>query len=406
MVEASVDAIVCDPPYGLEFMGKEWDTLDNNAHMRVQRAAELNDPSKGRYIRHSVEYSGGAAAGEWHAIWATAAARVLKPGGHLLAFGGTRTFHRLACALEDAGFEIRDCLMWLYGSGFPKSLDVSKAIDKTLGFIRPRVPGGVGTDKGYGGGFVPGEAISGEAISGEAISGEAIKWNGWGSALKPAFEPIILARKPLAEPTVAANVQQWGTGAINVNGCRIGTNEKWIGRTLPNAKNGVCWGGALNSSSSSSHELGRWPANLCLDEAAAAMLDEQSGELKSGIWNGEMTGGNFGGKKNRPYFYPGDSGGASRFFYTSKASREDRDGSKHPTVKPTDLCQWLVTLVGPPGGVILDPFCGSGPIVWAARELGFQAIGIDREAAYLADAIRRLRQAVLPFTQPTQLDLL
>lgn len=306
----SVDAVVCDPPYGLEFMGKEWDR-----YAPPQFAA-------------------------WCETWAREALRVLKPGGHLLAFGGTRTFHRLTCGLEDAGLEIRDCLSWLYGSGFPKSLDVSKAIEKAAGAAR--------------------------------------EWQGWGTALKPAWEPCVVARKPLAG-TVAENVQQHGTGALNVDGCRIGAD-----------------GG------------GRWPANVALDEDAAAMLDAQSGVQRDGIAvnrNRPEDGSTYNassymiGDKRRQDVGYGGSGGASRFYYTAKASRADRNTSgannTHPTVKPTDLMRWLVRLVTPPGGVVLDPFAGSGSTLVAARAEGFRAIGIEREEEYAQIIAQRLSQLSL-----------
>jgi DNA modification methylase len=359
---ASIDAIVCDPPYELGFMGKEWDSAG---------------------VTYRVD--------TWEAAY-----RVLKPGGHLIAFGGTRTFHRLTCALEDAGFEIRDCLSWLYGSGFPKSLDVSKAIDKAAGAERPRVPGGQG-----GVNTILGSRKSG----GEAISGEAITWQGWGTALKPAWEPIMLARKPLGERNVAANVLRHGTGAINVDGCRLAAPDADLARQQNQHADTAGMNGLGKSGFSADHSqplyspLGRWPANLVLDEAAAGMLDEQSGELTSGGTpfrrGGKGMGYNGANGQPRVDGNNGDSGGASRFFYTAKADAEDRDGSTHPTVKPVELMKWLIRLVTPPEGVVLDPFLGSGSTVYAARELRLRSIGIEREPAYIAEAIYRLRQMVL-----------
>jgi DNA modification methylase len=343
---ASVASIVTDPPYGLGFLGHAWDRLD------------------------------GARA------WTTAARQVLAPGGYLLAFGGTRTFHRLAVAIEDAGFEIRDTVLWLHGSGFPKNLDVAKAIDKAAGAVRPRVPGGVGSKGGAtyskNGGFVAGVAADDAPITEDARA-----WAGWGTALKPAWEPIILARKPLAAPTVAANVLRYGTGALNVDGCRIGPDTpRWP---------------AIDGR--------RWPANLVLDATAAAMLDEQSGPVGGGFGvRGRGDGGAFRNDGAFPHERGdrivgyGDSGGASRFFYTAKADADDRDGSKHPTVKPLDLMRWLIKLVTPPAGVVLDPFVGSGATIAAARALGYRAIGIEQDAAWMADAVNRLRQEVFDWS--------
>jgi len=313
----SVDAIVTDPPYGLAFMGKDWDHGIPGAH-----------------------------------FW-TEILRVAKPGAHLVAFGGTRTHHRLMCAIEDAGWEIRDVLMWLYGSGFPKSHNGP--------------------------------------------------WGG--TALKPAWEPIILARKPLSEPNVAANVLKHGTGALNIDGSRIKTNEQLQGSTVRNDIRGgrFAAGHTPNPGDIADYAqspLGRWPANVLLDVEAARLLDEQSGVLTSGKPAGVKTGGQANAygyyRGGIPITGFGDSGGASRFFYCAKADREDRDGSTHPTVKPVDLMKWLLRLVVPPRGLVLDPFMGSGTTVYAARELGFRVIAIDRERAYCDDSVKRLRQGVFP----------
>lgn len=429
----SFDAVVTDPPYGLEFMGKEWDGAKGFASSLA--TAGMSKPGIGERATAWPSHFGGlnprcrscghsqrggspctcaspdfpnergnrsALFQAWCEAWAVEALRVLKPGGHLVAFGGTRTYHRLTSALEDAGFEIRDCLMWLYGSGFPKSLDVSKAIDKAAGASRP-VIGREVVDVGMQGGHMhTGRRVERveRDVTGPATD-EAIRWQGWGTALKPAWEPIVLARKPLAERNVAANVLVHGTGAINVDACRIGTDETWDGGGPTKPREGGI--GFASSSSSSSHPRGRWPANLVLDEDAAALLDAQSGELTSG--KGDRLHRNtdkfrgvyspYAGNQMAEGALYGDSGGASRFFYTSKADREDRDGSKHPTVKPVDLMKWLVTLVTPPGGTILDPFMGSGTTIYAARELGFRVVGIDRDEPSVRDAIHRLRQGML-----------
>ena len=365
MPPESIDAIVTDPPYGLGFMGKKWDGLPP-----------------------SLE-------------WAEACYRVLKPGGHIAAFGGTRTWHRLAVAIEDAGFEMRDSLAWLYGSGFPKSHDVGKAIDKLAGAERevalvPTKPGNALNPGGIGG-----EGRGGWRDESAPATPEAVQWDGWGTALKPAFEPIVLARKPLAEKTVARNVLAHGTGAINVDACRIGHGEppKTTTRTAPRYSGAVLnrgqRGGAPDSVAGPSPS-GRWPANVLLDHHAAAWVDEQSGEASynspgvhgiSGTHEGFVYGSDasFRGEGRRVFGY-GDRGGPSRFFYTAKAPKSERpnvDGVQHPTVKPLAIMEWLIRLVTPPGGVVLDPFAGSGTTIEAALIEGFDPVGIEKETDYL-----------------------
>jgi len=331
MAENSVDAVVCDPPYGLEFMGKEWDGM---GHGNSQQA--------------------------WHHRWAVEALRVLRPGGHLLAFGGTRTSHRLVCALEDAGFEIRDTICWLYGTGFPKSHNVGK-------------------QEGC----------------------EA--WQGWGTALKPAHEPICVARKPLGERTVAANVLKHGTGGVNVDGCRIEGVLEGDPSRFARTDGGTF--AAFGEHPPVCRRAGRWPANVCLDEAAAAMLDEQTGD-RPGFAGGGTVGAGFrrayvGGERgdtNLPAQTFSDRGGASRFFYCAKASRKEREAglegrNTHPTVKPVALMRWLVRLVTPPGGTVLDPFLGSGTTGIAAKMEGFEFVGIEQDADYVEMARRRSEHA-------------
>jgi DNA modification methylase len=399
----SVDAIVCDPPYGLSFMGKGWD--------------------------HGVPGVD---------FWVEAL-RVLKPGGHLIAFGGTRTYHRLAVAIEDAGFEVRDCLMWLYGSGFPKSLDVSKAMDKQAGAEREVV--GIKSDPRY---MSPRNRGFGADANKNTLSGHgpespaaqltapntdlAKQWHGWGTALKPAYEPAILARKPL-RGTVADNVAQWGTGGLNIDGCRIAHDEtpKIVTRTAPD----TFFTGKQSITKPELH-TGRWPANVILDEDAAAALDAQSG-VRHGGGQGrrrESSGllglGGDGGLN----VWHGDSGGASRFFYTAKASRSEREAgldgvevrkvgvagwnsdsmeyriengvptnpkappsqraNHHPTVKPIALMRYMIRLVAPRGAVVLDPFMGSGSTGCAAMVEGMQFVGIDITPEYVDIARRRI----------------
>jgi len=399
MPDASVDAIVTDPPYELGFMGRAWDKAGT---------------------AHAV------------AVWAEAL-RVAKPGAHLCAFGGTRTFHRLACAIEDAGWEIRDCLSWLYGQGFPKSHDIGKALDKMAGAEREVVgkhPSPCGNTSAAvtlsGGPFQESPNLTAPATP------EAKQWDGWGTALKPAWEPIILARKPLTG-TVAANVLAHGTGALNIDGCRVAGDEDGSRNRPPSALGSANsyaqdkWTREAVVARRNTTGKGRWPANVVLDEAAAEMLDEQSGVTIStggqkslgAFRNGDVYGkGKDIREKGDPGF--GDSGGASRFFYTAKASPAERnagldgfsstvtdDGRKksidnpyqrgettrrnhHPTVKPLDLMVWLCTLVTPPGGVILDPFMGSGTTGIAALRIGARFIGCEQDAEYIAIARSRI----------------
>lgn len=365
MAAESVDAVVCDPPYGLGFMGKEWDHGVPGAH----------------YWREAL--------------------RVAKPGAFFLAFGGTRTFHRLTCAVEDAGWELRDCIMWVYGSGFPKSHN---------------------------------------------LHGER---EGWGTALKPAWEPILVARKPLCG-TVAANVLKHGTGAINVDACRVGTNgtDKAHGGNSGQSKSLAMHNGGVVSSAPTDFAKGRWPANLIHDGSAEVVeqFPREAGASAPVLGTEPSTPGkNTYGKLGRHIgTFFNDSGSAARFFYCAKASREDREAglreaglreagrdearnseqpsmnggegnpynrgaapvrNHHPTVKPTDLMRWLVRLVTPPGGVVLDPFMGSGSTGKACKIEGFDFIGIDLNAEYCEIAWARIAAARFEPPQPKQGEL-
>lgn len=361
MPDGCVDSVVTDPPYEIGFMGKRWDASG------VAYDAEL---------------------------WAEAL-RVLKPGGHLLAFGGTRTWHRLAVAIEDAGFEIRDSIAWMYGSGFPKSLDVSKAIDKAAGAEREvigvtnRCIGPSQTGHNGIGTFEEKNWATSNQLTTPATPA-AQQWHGWGTALKPAHEPIVVARKPLTG-TVAANVLEHGTGALNVDGCRIVGVVPSVPQPVFGVANGGIFGmGVGRNGEMSSAPSGRWPANVILDEDQAEVLDRQSGVTKSPapyVQRSEVVG-IYGAEAHhdRPSTHHGDSGGASRFFYVAKAPARERpkvDGIAHPTVKPLTLMRWLCRLVTPPGGVILEPFAGSGTTIEAALHEGFNVVAIEREADYL-----------------------
>lgn len=402
----SIDACVTDPPYGIGFMGKEWDTFkpgEESKRISPNRAIESDNPNlRGRArspasspssVAYDYSANGLRAFQAWTERWARQVFRVLKPGGYLLVCGAPRAYHRMACGVEDAGFEIRDCLAWLYGQGFPKSLDVGE---------------------------------------------------GLGTALKPAHEPIVLARKPF-KGSVKANVEQHGTGALNIDACRIvfaSDADKAAafpgGKVTSHGSGSLAGPGAAQDATrcefeAERNDLGRWPANVALDEYAASTLDQQSGESASGVstkehdaYQGESITGFLRGRSS-PRNQHGDVGGASRFYYVAKPSREERDygceelrhrsagevtdrtdGSAglnnpragagrtgggrnfHPTVKPVELMRWLVRLVTPPTGVVLDPFTGSGTTGIACRLESREFIGIEREAEYVEIARRRI----------------
>jgi site-specific DNA-methyltransferase (adenine-specific) len=475
----SFDSCVTDPPYHLVSIVKRFGKPDS-APVRLNGVdIDASNDLKAAYARQSAgfmgkQWDGGDIAfdpGIWREIY-----RVLKPGAHLLAMGGTRTYHRMACAIEDAGFEIRDTIMWLYGSGFPKSHDVSKGIDRAAGAEREIV----------GSYVVPGYAKANvkhgtqrrtkyqfDKTSNEAATDIAHKWEGWGTALKPACELIVLARKPLSEKTVAANVLKWGTGALNIDGCRVEgapeptrfdptkhSHEGW----RMNATGAECYARAMGREGEASAErrytdegstnfaatpgprggspMGRWPANIIHDgsEEVVAAFPESDGA--QGIVSGREPSEAFYGRVGRVASLPprNDSGSAARFFYTSKADSDDRIGSKHPTVKPLDLMQYLVRLITPKAtfalvcetcnkashgaedlqenlsdmpegisdraqacphcgsqltrikqpGVVLDCFAGTGTTGEAAFREGMSAVLIEREEEYCADVRRRM----------------
>ena len=415
----SVDALVSDPPYGIGFMGREWDTfkpsvaeqkqglrqINKSEHYSRKEKRAANPNLKGRTVdgaisSSQIEYdysvTGLRAFQAWTELWAREAFRVLKPGAHAVVCGAPRAYHRMASGLEDAGFEIRDCLAWLFGSGFPKSLNLGE---------------------------------------------------GLGTALKPAHEPIVLARKPF-KGTVKGNVEKFGTGALNIDAARIGDEGGCAGATKGEQVVN-CYGKNLNGEFGQPVPgLGRWPANVALDEIAAMVLDEQSGELVDGVAvnrnrteRAESPAG-YGSRNVIPVDVGyGGSGGASRFYYVAKPSREERDygcvglaqrtagectdrregsdGLKnpragagrtgggrnfHPTVKPVELMRWLVKLVTPINGTVIDPFLGSGTTGMACvyEQRGF--IGIEKEAEYLEIARARIA-AVAPLFSGAGADL-
>lgn len=381
----SIEALVTDPPAGIGFMGKAWDSDRGGRREWVA----------------------------WLTTVMVACLRVLKPGGHALVWAIPRTSHWTATAIEDAGFEVRDVVTHLFGQGFPKSLDVSKAIDKAA-------PDGV-----RDGGETWGNEVKRDPYLRAAVTDAAREWSGWGTALKPAAEFWILARKPISEKNVSVNVLKWGTGALNIDGCRIeGGGPKGEGGRLAGATGGKSQfnGGRHNPVNDSQ---GRFPANLVLScacptdqheiDCAVAVLDAQSGELKSGAHVGKTGGKAFGGGRSYESFRDPSQGGASRFFYCAKTAPGERNAgvagvagvgalrdngrkskpraNHHPTVKPVKLMRYLCRLVTPPGGTVLDPFTGSGTTGIAAIAEGFRFIGIEREREYLRIAKQRLKHA-------------
>lgn len=401
--DCSVDSIVSDPPYGLSFMGCKWD-----------------------YDVPTVE------------VWRECL-RVLKPGGHLLAFAGTRTQHRMAVRIEDAGFEIRDMIAWVYGSGFPKSMDVSKAIDKAAGAEREVVSQGSAVKR-----MVPGaeqNATGSWAKDGDreyvpTVTKPATEagstWEGWGTALKPAMEPITVARKPFPG-TVAANVLNHGTGALNIEACRVAVVDAAYARNCSGDRNAAgtrsseAQGVTSLRAGGGSASSGRWPANLIHDGSAevVALFPAQAG-ASAPVKGTEPTANGFSGsvkysgmRERVPGAFHDDIGSAARFFYCAKTSKKDRHegmtapgpqfkhgttlrqienatttGNTHPTVKPTDLMRYLCRLVTPPGGVVLDPYMGSGSTGKAAILEGFGFIGCDNVESHVAIATARVAHAV------------
>jgi DNA modification methylase len=366
----SMDAIFTDPPYHLTTESRYARTsLDSQTDSNSARAR--NPAAADGFARLARGFMGKAWDGGDVAFqpdtWRECL-RVLKPGGHLIAFGGSRTYHRLAVAVEDAGFVIRDQLLWIYASGQPKSHDQSKAIDAMLGAVRPvievgkpqkrMIPGATQNQKGWikddGREFVP-------TVTGPG-SEQAAQWEGWGTGLGPAHEPMVLARKPFIG-TVAANLLQWGTGALNIDASKIG-------------------------------ELKRWPKNVVLDGSleVEAVFPASLGQ-KGDVTGGEASAANanvYNPRKRTATIRRGDQGSASRFYYHAKADKHDRAGSDHPTVKPVDLCEYFIRMICPPGGTVLDPFAGSGTSLEAARRIGLTAVGIEMDPTYFQHIRNRL----------------
>jgi site-specific DNA-methyltransferase (adenine-specific) len=485
----SIDAIVCDPPYGLEFMGKEWDSFkEGDIAMRrnpQMDAVNTGASRQGGRQRACADYQRRQARDmlafqEAMRCVFVEALRVAKPGAHLLAFGGTRTYHRLACAIEDAGWEIRDQIGWAYGSGFPKSHDVSKAIDREAGAEREVVgenPNRKGRKyhqnlhEGYQRPWQDRPDAGAKALTVPATP-LAKQWQGWGTALKPAWEPVVVARKPL-EGTVAENVLKWGVGALNVDGCRIAVDpnvDDMLRQVVRKPRETQTWeqGSGFKNESNSRTGVpasGRWPANLIHDgsEEVLRLFPQSSitGKRSQRSRTATVAGTTWGTDNHESTEYT-DSGSAARFFYCAKASRNERwfwckvcncaannqqahrdhamhchdcgvdyaqeataeSGTErlnqnnhqnnyrpgsysgknqhkghnvetnligHPTVKPLSLMRYLCRLVTPPGGTVLDCFAGSGSTLIAAREEGFNFVGIEKDETSWQTAKERLK---------------
>ena len=415
--ENSIDSACIDPPYHLTSIVKRFGK-PGSAPVKTKIVDGQGGSPYARTAHGFMgkQWDGGDIAFQvetWQQVY-----RVLKPGAHAIMFGGTRTFHRLVCAIEDAGFDVREMLTWVTGQNFPKSINVSRVIDKRQGLegdvVRSRKTslrdvGPVGFNRDS-------ETYDVRA----AVSDEAKHWEGWGTALKNSMEPICLVRKPLAENTIVDNVLEWGTGAINIDGCRVGTESVEI------------HGYKGNSFSQSYKEkdtapeldayktvVGRWPPNVLLDtseEVQEIFPETHSGLLKAGTIRNcpnQVYGKDFSPPGIATFRdSPNDSGTAARFFpqfdrtlfYHPKAGRQDRIGTKHPTVKPVTLLRWLVRLITPPGGTVLDCFAGTGTTGQAAIEEGFNAVLIEREDEYCTDIRKRMkilaRQAPMPDNRP------
>ena len=370
--ENSIDSIVTDPPYELGFMGKSWDNT-----------GIANNPL----------------------MWAECL-RVLKPGGHLLAFSGTRTYHRMAVAIEDAGFEVRDMIEWVYGSGFPKSLNIGKVTDK---FLKTGNASWNGTGDSSNGAlgysklqhkqdYRPEDYSNRHQNKDEITEEQAKQWEGWGTALKPAHEPICMARKPLGEKTVAENVLKYGTGGINIDESRVDGKTE----IHSNGKRSMYGGNSLLESKTHNDktevkDYGRFPANLIHDnseEVRECFPETKSGKLKSDCYEKDRENDSMfaGGENFTHKGYDADSGNASRFFksiiYQAKASKSERTAqgtitNQHPTIKPIALMEYLIKMITPKGGIVLDPFAGSGSTLVAAKQNGFQYIGIEMTEEYI-----------------------
>ena len=360
------DSVVTDPPYELGFMGKIWDSTG------IAFTTEL-----------------------WKEVY-----RTLKPGGYLLSFSASRNYHRMAVAIEDSGFEIRDQIMWIYGSGFPKSLNIGKAIDKKLGNKRIslgkyKTPDGGQELSTYNNWK---DSTVQERRWPEVTKGDS-EWEGWGTALKPAHEPICMARKPISEKSVTDNVLKHGTGGINIDGCRVETEDK-----TQRVNKGVEWG-VRNDKSGNEPKVygstkGRYPANL-IHDGSEEVIDEfkKFGEDKGAKAPVKTEKGDFmfydhkyGKRGDDGESFKGDTGTAARFFYCAKANKKEKGDSKHPTVKPVKLMRYLVRLVTPKDGIVLDPFAGTGTTGEACILEDRNYYLIEAEESYIKDIENRINK--------------
>lgn len=402
----SVDAVVTDPPYG----------LSNTDPARVADTITRWVTGDRDYLPGGTGFMGNA----WDAFVPPVAVwdeclRVLKPGGHVVAFAGSRTHDLMTLALRLAGFEIREALAWMYGQGFPKGRNISADIDRRAGAERPVISSRTHGPAGSAAADQPGGRTyrhgATRTTTGPATD-DAAAWEGWSTALKPAYEPIVLARKPFPGP-VADNVLEHGTGALNIGACRIGyapddPTVAWGARY--GGRPGFTAGtfGTMGAVQGTVHSDGRWPPNVILDDTTAAVLDEQSGEQRDGV---AVNRNRTGDRKpsavpiaptnvaNRDDVTYGGGGGASRFFYVAKASSAERitlGGTAHTTVKPLDVMRWLVRLITRPGGTVLEPFAGSGTTVEACILEGMGCVAIERETTYLPLIRQRVDRRLHP----------
>jgi site-specific DNA-methyltransferase (adenine-specific) len=390
-----VDAIVTDPPYAL--------TANKKGGSGV---ASVNaETPYGRSMIGTGNGSGGFMGMAWDSKLPSVedfevCFHALKPGGYMLAFAATRTQHRMAVNIEDAGFEIRDMIAWLYGSGFPKSLDVSKAIDKALG----AKPIDMGQSPNWRESKRDREKSGSMEVRGEnagritaPATDDARQWQGWGTAIKPALEPITVARKPLIG-TVAENVLQYGTGAMNIDGCRIELNGDYKCKANGRPSQTGLPDNYDPENANQPDTIGRWPANVIHDgsKEVIELFPSEAGATgqvtKRNADKFRNSYGEFKGTTEDAPFY-NDTGSAARFFYCAKASREERgEGNIHPTVKPIDLMMWLCRLVTPPNGIVVDPYMGSGSTAKACHRLGMKFIGFEREKHYFDICVNRMKE--------------
>ena len=379
----SVDSVVTDPPYNIGFMSKGWDKTGTVNNVEVWKEAY----------------------------------RVLKPGGHLLAFNSTRTYHRMVCAIEDAGFEIRDTMSWIFGSGMPHGADIGKQIESKLktgsantqafkNLKGDKAKASLGYNKIHAENDRPSNYNGKEYVRNvEFETEEAKQWSGWNTGLKPSQELICVARKPIEGKTVCENVLKYSTGGLNVDACRIEHNEPVRLTHRSNRRedsvftDNNCGFDNTKNNISSANPKGRFPSNIILDEVASKLLDEQSGHLKSGTNCKRTKEGSFFehgglGKAGDVQTTYGDEGGASRFFYCTKASKSEKGKyNDHITVKPLKLMEYLVTLVTPKNGIVLDMFMGSGTTGVACMNKGFDFIGIDSSSHYCDIARQRILES-------------